>query len=106
MKKRIYLLIALAALHFVACSDRSTDGEHADREAITIKDAYGLSPQRIEELWEQPLVEVEGSFAILVSKNLHPYSPPTGNKLMRYGDSYIILEFSDDQLIAIHQISG
>ena len=75
-------------------------------EPITIKDAYGMSPTQVEKFWETELSEVEGSFGSLVSKNLHPYQTPEGNRLMRYGDSYLVLEFSDEGLVSIHSVSG
>ncbi|MDQ8192760.1 hypothetical protein [Roseibacillus persicicus] len=75
-------------------------------EPITIKDAYGMSPDQVEKFWETELTEVEGSFGNLVSKNLHPYQAPESNKLMRYGDSYLVLEFSDEGLVSIHLVSG
>jgi len=106
MLRPIYLIVSLSTLSFVACKENAWGVEGGKRDTITIKDTYGLSPDRIEELWNQSLVPVEGSFAILVSKNLHPYTPPKENTLMRYGDEYLILEFHDDRLIAIHSVHG
>ena len=106
MLRPIHLIALLATLSFVACKERTAEVESAKRDTITIKDAYGLSPDRIEELWNESLVPIEGSFANLVSKNLHPYTPPRENKLLRYGDAYLILEFSNDRLIAIHSVHG
>ena len=83
-----------------------TNSAGVEMEPITIKDAYGLSPAQVEKFWETRLTEVEGSFGNLVSKNLYPYQAPESNRLMRYGDSYLVLEFSDEGLISIHLVSG
>ena len=102
----ITLIVLNQLLLSSGCSDHTESGGSSESEPITIKDAYGLTPRQIEDLWKRPLTEVEGSFSILVSKNLHPYVPPEGNRLMRYGDSYLVLEFSENRLVSIHPVSG
>jgi hypothetical protein len=49
---------------------------------------------------------VEGSFSLLVSKNLHPYRPPDTHRLLRLGDTYIVFELKDDKVIKVHRVSG
>jgi len=68
--------------------------------------AKGLSESEIKRRWGKPLNPLDRSFDLLVSKNLHPYSPPETNKLLRWGDSYIVLEFKEERCIAVHHVSG
>lgn len=95
------LLFVAISFFFASCGD-----PEPEIEPITIKDAYGLTPTQISEYWKTPVNEMDRSFDLLVSKNLHPYQPPSENKLLRFGDSYLILEFADGRLIAIHHVSG
>ena len=68
--------------------------------------AKGLSELEIKQKWGKSLNPLDRSFDLLVSKNLHPYSPPETNKLLRWGESYIVLEFKEERCIAVHHVSG
>jgi hypothetical protein len=50
--------------------------------------------------------EIDNSFSILVSKNLHPYHPPEGTKFLRFGKEYLVAELRNGRVVALHRVSG
>lgn len=96
------LLLLPASLFFVSCFGQAGK----EIEPITIKEAYGRSAEEISERWKTPVVPMDSSFDLLVSKNLHPYTLPPSHELLRFGSAYLVLEFAEGKLIAIHKVSG
>lgn len=73
---------------------------------VSIGEAVGMSKIEIETKWNKPLFTLDESFDLLVSKNLHPYTPPETNNFLRWGELYVVLEFKEERCIAVHRISG
>lgn len=99
--RRAALFVAVISFFCGSCGESGPGNQ-----SITIKEAHGLTPNQISEYWKTPVREMDRSFDLLVSKNLHPYQPPPENTLLRFGDSYLILEFAEGKLVAIHNVSG
>jgi hypothetical protein len=49
---------------------------------------------------------MDSPFDLLVSKNSHPDTLPPGHERLRFGSAYLVLEFADGKLIAIHKVHG
>lgn len=96
------LLMLATSFLFASCFEQTK----SEIEPITIKEAYGQSAEEISERWKTPVVPMDSSFDLLVSKNLHPYQLPPGHELLRFGSAYLVLEFADGKLIAIHKVHG
>lgn len=106
MRKLPWFLIALAGLGVLVVFSVSCPEKSGRSEIPTIEEARGLTADEIAERWQTPLVRMDGSFELLVSKNLHPYQPPPEHELLRFGETYVVLEFAEGKLIAIHRVSG
>jgi hypothetical protein len=70
-----------------------------------LTDVAGLSEIELKAKYPD-VKEVDSSFRILVSKNLHPYHAPEGTKFLRFGKEYLVAELKDDKVIALHRVSG
>ncbi|MGV3756852.1 MAG: OmpA family protein [Verrucomicrobiota bacterium] len=79
--------------------------EEAKALAPDAKDVIGLTEAELRAQYPQ-MAELDNSFSLLVSKNLHPYHPPATNKLLRFGNTYLVAELKDGKVIALHRISG
>ena len=90
----------------LAGCDRHTASTHDVRVAAPdAKDVIGLTEAELRAKYPE-VTEMDGSFANLVSKNLHPYHPPPTNKLLRFGRDYLVAELKDGRVIALHRVSG
>jgi hypothetical protein len=78
---------------------------HNAAETPATKDVIGLTEAELRAKYPE-ITGRDSSFALLVSKNLHPYHPPATNKLLRFGDNYLVLELKNGRVIALHRISG
>ena len=65
----------------------------------------GKSEQDLKEMFGR-VNPVDGSFSILVSKNLHPYHPPDSHRLLRLDDTYTVFELKENKVIKVHRVSG
>ena len=69
------------------------------------EDVIGLS--NTELILKYPEVKApSNSFALLISKMLHPLRIPREHALLRYGKKYIVFELKNDVVIAVHRVSG
>jgi len=79
------------------------------REATPVepedKDVIGLTEAELRAKYPQ-VTELDNSFSLLVSKSLHPYHPPATNKLLRFGNTYLVAELKDGKVIALHRVRG
>jgi hypothetical protein len=96
-------LILTISIELTGCKKLSTPTQ--ETRTIAIKDVVGLTEAQLRAKYPE-LKEIERSFSILVSKNLHPYHPPATNKLLRFGREYLVVELKDGRVIALHRVSG
>lgn len=73
--------------------------------ALEAREVIGLTEAELRAKYPE-VAEIDGGFATLVSKNLHPYNPPPTNKLLRFGSEYLVAELKDGRVIALHRVSG
>lgn len=86
---------------------------HAKARLDALYEKLASAPNALIGLTEAELrakhpevVELDGSFSLLVSKNLHPYQPPPTHRFLRIGSSYRVAELKDGKVIAVHRVRG
>jgi hypothetical protein len=95
-------LVLLAALAYVTMCPRHFSSVQTPP---SVSQVIGLSETELRTRFPQ-LTELDNSFDLLVSKNLHPYHPPPGHKLLRFGSDYVVVELKDGKVIALHRVGG
>jgi hypothetical protein len=75
------------------------------RTAPAAKDVIGLTEAELRAKYPE-VTELNRSFDLLASKNLHPYHPLATNKLLRFGQDYLIAELRGGRVIALHHVGG
>ena len=97
---RSVLFVAIQMVALVGC--RKTD---SDAPVPAPRDVVGLTEAELRARYPE-VTELDNSFSLLVSKNLHPYHPPATNKVLRFGKLYLVAELKDGKVIALHRVSG
>jgi hypothetical protein len=75
------------------------------RTAPTAKDVIGLTEAELRAKYPE-VTELDRSFDLLSSKNLHPYHSLATNKLLRFGQDYLVAELRGGRVIALHHVGG
>jgi hypothetical protein len=93
------LLISVFLLS--SCSSANTPSSIPSNLAVVA----GLSETELQAKYPD-VKKVDGSFSILVSKNLHPYNPPNGTKFLRFGKEFLVAELRNGKVTALHRVNG
>jgi hypothetical protein len=101
----LVLLLGTAICGFSGCNKPNASTRDATTVAPTAKDVIGLTEAELRAKYPE-VTELDRSFDLLVSKNLHPYHPPATIKLLRFGRDYLVAELKDGKVIVLHRVSG
>jgi hypothetical protein len=100
-----WLLLATSIGGFTSCDRQRASTYNATAATPVAEDIIGLTEAELRAKYPE-VTELDRSFNLLVSKNLHPYHPPATNKLLRFGRDYLVAELKDGRVIALHRVSG
>ena len=92
-------IVSISLLILVACTE--------DRVVVmpTAYDVIGMTEAELYDKYPETVIP-DGSFLLLISKNLHPYHLPSDHVFLQFGDTYTVFELKDGKVIALHQVSG
>ncbi len=99
------ILIATAIGSLTGCNKPSASTLNAAAATLTASDVIGLTEAELRAKYPE-MADLDRSFDLLVSKNLHPYRVPPTNKLLQFGRAYVVAELKDGRVIALHHVSG
>ena len=94
-----------AALAGVTGCNKPKAAQVAKTTLPTATDVVGLTEAELRAKYPE-VAELDKSFDLLVSKNLHPYHAQATNKFLRFGRAYLVAELKDGKVIALHRVSG
>jgi hypothetical protein len=102
-----WLLLAISIGGLTSCDrlNASTHNAMAATPTPIAKDVIGLTEAELRAKYPD-VTELDRSFDLLVSKNLHPYKLPATNKLLRFGRNYLVAELKNGRVIALHRVHG